>query len=278
MTWAELLPALDAAAAAIPNESTGLSPSMIDYGFEMRLEFDWNQQLEPRTPREKLNQGEAAEWLKWISSALDYAKESIKRSQEQQRVEANQHRLEVDFDVGDKVYIRRGAWRTTRPSDKLENPMVGPYRTIAKEGHSFRVQLPASWKIHPVFSPDRLRKDPDNPLPKQANPEPPAEEVNGELEWEIEKVLEARLYCNRLQYKVQWEGWDTDEEWYLAANFRNAPLILERFHTEHPELPGPPRRLATWLDDAAHDRFSEEHPEDNMVTNQGRDNRRRRRN
>ncbi|KAI0994415.1 hypothetical protein K3495_g13767 [Podosphaera aphanis] len=41
--WAELLPALDAAAAAMPNESTGLSPSMIDYGYEMRLEFDWNQ-------------------------------------------------------------------------------------------------------------------------------------------------------------------------------------------------------------------------------------------
>ncbi|KAI0995150.1 hypothetical protein K3495_g13030 [Podosphaera aphanis] len=156
--------------------------------------------------------------------------------------------------------------------------MVGPYRIISKEGHSFCVQLPASWKVHPVFSPDRLRKDPDNPWPGQADPEPPAEEVNGELEWEIEKVLDARLYRNRLQYKVQWEGWDADKEWYPAANFRNAPLILEKFHAEHHELPGPPRRLGTWLDDAAHDRFSDEHPEDNMVTNQGCDNRCRRRN
>ena len=73
-------------------------------------------------------------WLKRISSALDYSKVSIKRSQEQQRVQDNKHRREVDFEVGDKLYIRRGAWRTARPSDKLENLMVGPYRIIAKEG------------------------------------------------------------------------------------------------------------------------------------------------
>ena len=46
--------------------------------------------------------------------------------------------------------------------------MVGPYLILAKEGHSFRVRLPASIKIHPVFAPNLLRKDKNNPLPGQA--------------------------------------------------------------------------------------------------------------
>lgn len=159
--WAELPPALDAAAAAMPNESTGLSPSMIDYSYKPRLEFDWNQRVKPRTARESLNRDEAVAWVKRVENAVKWARENMARAQERQRNQANKHRREVDFVVGDKVYIRRGAWRTTRPSDKLDNPMVAPYPIMSKEGHSFRVQLPASWKIHPVFSPDCLRKDPD---------------------------------------------------------------------------------------------------------------------
>jgi hypothetical protein len=45
--------------------------------------------------------------------------------------------------------------------------MVGLYPITAKEGHSFRVELPALIKIHPVFAPNLLRKDKNNPLPGQ---------------------------------------------------------------------------------------------------------------
>jgi hypothetical protein len=42
--------------------------------------------------------------------------------------------------------------------------MVGLYPILAKEGHSFRVWLPALIKIHPVFTPNLLYKDKNNPL------------------------------------------------------------------------------------------------------------------
>ena len=51
--------------------------------------------------------------------------------------------------------------------------MVGPYSILAKEGHSFKVRLPALIKIHPVFAPNLLYKDKNNLLPGQiqeANP------------------------------------------------------------------------------------------------------------
>jgi hypothetical protein len=58
--WADLLPALDAVGAVCPHESTGLSPLMVDYGYEPRLDFDWTLATrETRTLREKLNREEA---------------------------------------------------------------------------------------------------------------------------------------------------------------------------------------------------------------------------
>ena len=40
---------------------------------------------------------------------------------------------------------------------------------LAKEGHSYRVQLPTSIKINPIFPAGSLRHDLNNLLPRQAN-------------------------------------------------------------------------------------------------------------
>ena len=50
--------------------------------------------------------------------------------------------------------------------------MEGLYKILEQVGHSFRLKLPESIKIHPVFHAEKLRKDLGNPLPRQLNPEP----------------------------------------------------------------------------------------------------------
>jgi len=48
--------------------------------------------------------------------------------------------------------------------------MEGPYEILEQIGHSFKLKLPESIKVHPVFHAEKLRKDPRNPLPGQTNP------------------------------------------------------------------------------------------------------------
>jgi hypothetical protein len=47
-------------------------------------------------------------------------------------------------------------WKTNQPSRKLKNQQAGPYKILSKEENSYRLDLPLSIKVYPVFSLDKL--------------------------------------------------------------------------------------------------------------------------
>ena len=133
--------------------------------------------------------------------------EKAQRSMEQQ---ANRHRHEPDFTVGDMVWVITKNWKTKRPSRKLDYQIIGPYKVLKKIGNSYKIKLPDSIKVHFVFSPDKLWKAATDPLLRQKNKPPLPIQVNSDNQWEIKEILACKLVRGTLKYRVSWKGYDPD--------------------------------------------------------------------
>jgi len=79
-------------------------------------------------------------------------------------LQANKHRRDVTFEVGDKVWLSTKHIKTQRPSKKLDYKWIGPFNVLKKHGISCKLSLPESIKIYNVFHPSLLSKDPNNPI------------------------------------------------------------------------------------------------------------------
>jgi hypothetical protein len=125
--------------------------------------------------------------------------------------------------------------------------MAGPWEVLAKEGHFYRVELPALIKINPVFPTESLCRDLNNPLLSQANAPPPPIKVTADDKYKVQKIIAVKLTKGKLAYQAKWTGVDENPEFYLASDFKYSPHLLKRFHLANPTLPGPPANLPLWL-------------------------------
>jgi hypothetical protein len=99
---------------------------------------------------------------------------------------------------------------TQCPSRKLDYPTNGRFKVLEKIGHSYRLELPDTIRIHDVFPTDKLCKAADDPLPGQYNKPPPPINITGDNEYEVDKVLIYRKRYRSLDYRVSWLNYDTD--------------------------------------------------------------------
>ena len=77
-------------------------------------------------------------------------------------------------------------------------------------------------KIHPVQSVDRL--EPYFPDSYQGNdsrrrPPPEPEMVEGELYYEVARIIDRRYVRNRYEYRVQWVGFESRQAQWLTENW-----------------------------------------------------------
>jgi Chromo (CHRromatin Organisation MOdifier) domain len=134
--------------------------------------------------------------------------------------------------------------KTNRPTKKLDSKCFGLFKIteIVHKG-AYKLQLPPTWKIHPVFNESLLspftlplfssQSSDDRPLP---------ELVEGEEYYEVEEILEARRpRRGGLQFLVKWKGYPTEENtWEPERNLAKSPEALAEFYSKYPDAP---RRL-----------------------------------
>lgn len=62
-------------------------------------------------------------------------------------------------------------------------------------------------KIHPVVHISLVSPVAENPIPGQVMVPPLPVEVQGQEGWEVEEVLDSRLFRQRAQYLIKWLGY-----------------------------------------------------------------------
>jgi hypothetical protein len=237
--WDEHLPLLELALNSAKQSSTGESPFMMMYGREAVLPVD----VQLQTPIATAANPAVGQLQQKMKEAWERATKSIERAQIRQQKSANKKRRAVEYSVGDKVWLST-AHIQLRGDKELERTMkfsakfIGPFEILeVKNANAYKLKLPEKFQMHAVVNVDRLKKfvDGTDQFPSREVEEwrPSGEVVrdaNGELEWEVERIIAQRGSERNRSYLVKWVGYPLYESsWEPKRNLENAQRKVAEF-------------------------------------------------
>jgi Chromo (CHRromatin Organisation MOdifier) domain len=138
------------------------------------------------------------------------------------------------YQKGQKVWIEGTNLKTTHPTMKLRAKCFGPFKiTEVISPVTYRVQLPAQWKVHNAFHVSLLHLHKAMELYSETFTEPPPDLIAGHEEWEVENVLASRRqgHWKKLQYLIRWKGFsEVHDSWEPPENLENAHKVIKDFY------------------------------------------------
>jgi len=121
-----------------------------------------------------------------------------------------------------------------RRTDKLTERYVGPYKI--KEiisSNAVKLELPSTVKIHPVVNISRIRRYVGQ-VEGQKKEQPLPVIIEGEEEWEVERILNKQRVRGKDKYLVRWKGFTAESDtWEERENLKNAQEAIEEFEKEY---------------------------------------------
>lgn len=135
--------------------SAGMTPFEIVYG-----------RLPPSIPRYILDSSKndvVDRDIRQRDAILQQLRYNLERAQNRMKNIADKHRTDMEFKVGDLVWVRLQPYKQGSakggPSNKLSRRFYGPFPILERLGSvAYQLQLPSVTKIHPVFHVSLLKK------------------------------------------------------------------------------------------------------------------------
>lgn len=225
--WDKLLTPAEFAINNAHQSSTGFTPFYLNYGFHPQMPVALDKTI---TVNEETNT-----FVSRLDGLLKAAKDAISEAQDTQARYANDGRSVSTFKKGDLVLLssKNLSEAVLNKTHKFSHQFIGPFKVKKPLSLvAYELDLPAALRIHKVFHISRLKEYHDNP-PKfdgRISKLPEPELIQGILEYEIDKILETRMFRKKKQYLVQFKGDSHREaEWKYARDLGNAAELIQEF-------------------------------------------------
>lgn len=228
-SWATWLPWAEYCYNTSPHTSTKMSPFMAVYGRAPPTLVRFGNNISPIDSVEL--------WLKERDAVVDELKFMLLRAQHQMKQWADKKRRELNFAVGELVFLKLQPYRqqslARRPCDKLSPRYYGPFAITERVGAvAYKLALPSDCRIHPVFHVSQLKPARGAPL----NPSPIPSQLSPTLELtcEPDQVLAVRRDAQSMtvptEVLIKWKNLpEHDATWELYPNIAS---LFPDFHLE----------------------------------------------
>lgn len=220
--WDSLLPAAQFAVNNAWHESVQNTPFFLNFG--QHPLWKANVRTESKVPA-------AHAYTQGIEEAVQRAKQCLQRAQQRQKAYADTKRRDVQFEPGVRVLLNtRNLTFKGLNCKKLLPRWLGPFEVVERIGQqSYRLLLPESMgRVHPVFHVSLLslwRAE------GRAPPPPPVVLGDGEVEYDVERILDDRVSRHgrrpTRQFLVRWSGYGPEHDtWEPEENLANCKDTL----------------------------------------------------
>nr|XP_017178950.2 uncharacterized protein LOC108169681 [Malus domestica] len=169
--------------------------------------------------------------LKDRDTLLKHLRENLQLAQHRMRQQADKHRSERVFTVGDWVFLKLQPYRQTSVSKthcpKLAPRYYGPFQVLARVGPvAYTLDLPPQSRIHPTFHVSLLKPKLGTHAVASAILPPIA--ADGSFLWFPELVLQRGMFkkANKAvtRWLIKWQGLPEHD-----ATWEDADSIVRRF-------------------------------------------------
>ena len=143
--------------------------------------------------------------------------------------------------AGDMVWLNRRNIKTMRPSLKLDYKFLGPFKVlkVTHQGLNVTLKLPPSMPIYNTFHISLIKRYIPNLFLKRVHELAPPIIVEGVEEYEVEEILDSKLYYHKPIFLIKFLNYDLAEnEWCSLESIQNCPEHIINFFNKYPEKPG----------------------------------------
>ncbi len=202
--------------------------------FHSCMSFEFNV-IKYESSHERLQMTKVENIFEHMNKTLKFARKSLVKTWKQMMKQVNKHRKEVDYEIKSKMFFNERNIITARFFKKLNDKMFNSFINLDFIDSSYKLKLSEFMHVHDVFYSDLLCFVIDDFLSDQKNESSDSIVINDENEWKIDDILNFRWYWRWLQYKVKWNDYDNDLNWYNADDneFMNTQKIIDDFHIQY---------------------------------------------